>query len=84
MSSDVTRISTLDGSCVRLPPMIEARACHGAFADEGRGGRGGRGGSRICVIGGLHKTYERRLYVEAEALDTAEPTWHALEVQLAK
>jgi hypothetical protein len=79
ISSAVTRITTLDGSCVQMPPMIEARACPGAFADEGPGG------ARICVIGGT-ETYHRngRRLAHAEALDTAEPKWRALEVQRAQ
>ena len=75
MSPAVTRVSTLDGSCVQMPPMIEPRMCHGSFAEDGR----------ICVIGGMD-TYHRRRFAHAEALDTKspDPKWCALEVLRAK
>jgi hypothetical protein len=79
MSSAVSRISTVDGSCAKLPPMIEPRTCPGAFAEEGPGG------SLLAIVGGM-ETYHRRRFVRAEALQlgTADPTWQALEVQSAK
>ena len=76
MSAAVTRISTVDGSRIELPAMIEPRMCPGAFAQEGPEG------IRVCVIGGM-ETYYRRRFVRAESLavDDAEPKWQAVEVQ---
>ena len=82
MFAAVTRISTVDGSRIELPAMIEPRMCPGAFAQEGPEG------IRVCVIGGM-ETYYRRRFVRAESLTSltslavadAEPKWQALEVQ---
>ena len=79
MAAAVTRISTVDGSRIELPAMIEPRMCPGAFAQEGPEG------IRVCVIGGM-ETYYRRRFVRAESLTSltvadAEPKWQALEVQ---
>ena len=79
MSAAVTRISTVDGSRIELPAMIERRMCPGAFAQEGPEG------GRVCIIGGM-ETYHVRRPVRAESLavDDAEPKWQPLEVQLGR